>query len=183
MSAQASAAPPATAKTVAEAQPAQKILTVADVLGSNSEWKIQGPWATRLSGSGSGLSVRVLRLAAIGHAQVNGALQQASLFVTCQGNKTELYVNFGLPLDVDSNKVDMEYQIDDGAVAKETWNASVDQKGAFAPKPIVLLRAMLNANKIIFRTGYQNREVMGTIFFLDDLAEALKPVQSACNWK
>jgi hypothetical protein len=178
----ANATAPAPA-AVAPAAP-QKILTVADILGSNSEWKVEGPWATRLAGTGSGLSVRILRLAAVNHAEINGVPQQASLFVSCQGNKTEMYVTFALPLAVNSNKVDMEYQIDNGEVVKEVWNASVDAKGAFSPKAIPTLRKMVNGQRIIFRVGYQNREnVIETFFELDGLAAALKPIQSACSWK
>jgi hypothetical protein len=177
------AAPNATAPPASE--PPKKLLTVADILGSNSEWKVQGPWATRLAGTGDGLSVRLLRLAAVNHAEINGVPQQASLFIGCQNDKTEMYVTFALPLAVNSNQVEVQYQLDDdGELVKENWNASTDQKGVFTPKPIPLLRKMVKANRILLRVGYHNREsVIETVFFLDGLTEALKPIQSACAWK
>jgi hypothetical protein len=177
---------PTLAQPIVETAPAnaKKVLTVADILGSNSEWKVQGPWASRIAGEGEGLSARLLRLAAVNHAEINGVPQQASLFIACQGNKTEMYVTFALPLAVIANLLDMEYQIDDEPVVKETWNAAVDQKGAFSPRPIPLLRKMARANRILFRVNYQNRaNVIETFFELDGLAEAIKPVQSACGWK
>jgi predicted Zn finger-like uncharacterized protein len=164
--------------------PITKVRTVAEILASNPEWKIQGPWATRLSGTGSGLSVRLLRMAAVNHAEINRVPQQASLFVNCQSNKTEMYVTFGLPLGVNANKVEVEYQINEGTIVKETWNSSADQKGIFSPKPIPLLRELVQARKIGFRVPFQNpAQSIETFFELDGLTEAIKPIQSACNWK
>jgi type VI secretion system protein VasI len=96
-----------------------------------------------------------------------------------------MVVMFSLPLAVNpNNKVDVEYQINEGDLVKEVWNSIPDQRGIFSPRPIPLLRDMIKARKIGFRVDYQSREhKIETFFELDGLTEAIKPIQSACNWK
>jgi type VI secretion system protein VasI len=182
-----SSPPPAAPTTESSPQPPAappRILTVADILGNSSEWRVQGPWATRLAGAGDGLSVKIFRLAAVNHAEINGIPQQASLFVSCQGNKTEMYVTFSVPLAVTANKVEVQYRLDNEEPVKEVWNASTDQTGVFSPKPIPLLRKMSQSSRIYISVGFENRQsIINTYFDLDQLSEALNPIQSACNWR
>jgi hypothetical protein len=180
-------APPQAAPAAApEAPPApavQAVKTAADVVGQNSEWKVQGNWASRMSGSGSGLAVQVMRLASVHHAEIDGVPQQASLFVSCEADKTAMLVAFGLPLEVNSGKVRVEYTIDGRNPVTEEWAATPEKRGIFVPKPIPLLRNMAGAQVITFRVPYQDGKPIGTIFHLDGLSGALRPVQNACNWK
>ncbi|MDR2142489.1 MAG: type VI secretion system-associated protein TagO [Deltaproteobacteria bacterium] len=178
------APPQPSGPTAQKPPPPWRLHTVRDILSPSSGWKINGSWAINESGSGESKVIHLMRLASVVHAEISGEPQQASLFISCQKDKTDLLVSFALPLAVDGNKVEMQYQIDNEEPVRETWLATPAQSGAIAAKPIPMLRKMAQAKVINFKVGYERRpDIMETSFQLDGLNEAIKPIQTGCNWK
>lgn len=104
-----------------------------------------------------------------------------SLFIRCSENKTNVFLNWGLYLGLDSTR--MLTRFDSENATTETWSISTDNKAVFVRgSDITFAKKMMSHDKLLTQiTPYGESPVMAT-FPIAGLSEAIKPLRQACNW-
>lgn len=104
-----------------------------------------------------------------------------SLFIRCSENKTNVFLDWGLYLGLDSTPMLTRFDSDNATT--ETWSISTDNKAVFVRRgDITFAKKMMNHNKLLTQiTPYGESPVMAT-FPISGLSEAIKPLRQACGW-
>lgn len=104
-----------------------------------------------------------------------------SLFIRCAENTTNVFVNWGLYLGLDSTR--MLTRFDDAKATTNKWSISTDNKTVFVRgSDIAFTKKMMNYNKLLVQiTPYGESPVMAT-FNIRGLSGAIKPLREACHW-
>lgn len=104
-----------------------------------------------------------------------------SPFIRCSENQTNVFLNWGLYLGLDSTQ--MLTRFDSEEATTETWSISTDNKAVFVRgSDIGFAKKMMGYEKLLAQiTPYGESPVMAT-FPIAGLSEAIKPLRQACNW-
>lgn len=115
---------------------------------------------------------------------------EAIAFVArCQSGKTEAYINWNDFLGDDSSSVyetwkTVTVRIGSEKAQTQRWDVSSDSKATFAPGGgSNLLKSMARADTFLAQTTPYNENPVTVTFDTRGLANALKPLAQACNWK
>jgi type VI secretion system protein VasI len=104
-----------------------------------------------------------------------------SLFVRCAEKRTNVFLNWGLYLGLDSTR--MLTRFDETPATTNTWSISTDNKAVFVRgSDIAFAKKMMNHDKLLIQISpYGESPVMAT-FNISGLSEAIKPLREACSW-
>jgi len=102
------------------------------------------------------------------------------LFIKCQDNKTEMFVNWSQYIGTAARVVT---RLDDTISPERGWEISSDGKATFFPtSPINTIKNMLDAERYVVRARTMRGYEYTAVFELEGLKEAVKPVREYCNW-
>ena len=111
-----------------------------------------------------------------------------TLYVRCQDNRTEAYINWGNYLDGNSgdfrdNRHVVTLRIGDGDPFTVRANVSTNNESTFFPSPIPsILKPAASADTLAARTTPYNESPQTAIFNVTGMRAALADLAAACNW-
>ena len=111
-----------------------------------------------------------------------------TLYVRCQDNRTEAYINWGNYLDGNSgdfrdNRHVVTLRIGDGDPFTVRANVSTNNESTFFPSPIPsILKPAASADTLAARTTPYNESPQTAMFNVTGMRAALADLAAACNW-
>lgn len=115
-----------------------------------------------------------------------GDKQHALLVLACREKKTDAYIVFGGHFMSDLNHGTVTYRIDKKPAVKKRMNASNDHRalglwgGANA---IPFIRELIGGDSLYVVATPHSESAVSAQFPIAGLADAVKPLQSACGWE
>lgn len=101
------------------------------------------------------------------------------LVARCKSNTTEFYIGWN---DYLGREADVLTRVGDNKATTKRWGMSTDSKATFHDKPIVFLKEMLTANKLVAQVTPYNESPVTAIFDTSGMQNAIKPLRETCNW-
>jgi hypothetical protein len=106
----------------------------------------------------------------------------AVLILRCKNQTTEAAYSTNVNY-LGYQKVDVEFRINDQSPIKETWNASMNGRAAFAPDAIAFIQSLPdNAKLAIKTTRSTDGKVKEGKFDLGAVSEVRSKIAKACDW-
>lgn len=102
------------------------------------------------------------------------------LFIRCENNKTELFIDWGG--FVKMKRAEMTIRIDKEPAVTTSWSMSTDGQASFAPKPIALIKDMEYKDNLLVRIIPYAENPYTVNFDIKGLDNAIAPVREACGW-
>jgi hypothetical protein len=104
------------------------------------------------------------------------------LILRCKNQTTEAAYSTNVNY-LGYQKVDVEFRINDQSPIKETWNASMNGRAAFAPDAIAFIQSLPdNAKLAIKTTRSTDGKVKEGKFDLGAVSEVRSKIAKACDW-
>lgn len=103
-----------------------------------------------------------------------------ALIIRCKRNTTDAYVTWGEYLGSDNMKV--SYRIDKENPKSVWWNAAVDGRASFIPKPISFIKSLEGKESIYIEAEKYRGDRVSATFDISGIEEVIKPLREACNW-
>ena len=104
------------------------------------------------------------------------------LHLRCSENKTSLFIVWNLYLG--ENSIEVLTRVDQQKAKSRYWNISTDNKAIFAPGRDTKYAKTLARHRTLFvQLTPAGRGPIRATFDVTGLAEAIRPLQEACNWK
>jgi type VI secretion system protein VasI len=104
------------------------------------------------------------------------------LIIRCKSNTTELYIAWNDYLGLDHTEVIS--RIGSNAAQTSNWNISTNNMSSFYPgSPIFYIKELMKAEKLVVQLTPYSESPVTAIFDIRGLSEAIKPLQTTCNWK
>ncbi len=117
-------------------------------------------------------------------ASVSDALYSTWMHVECQNNTTTMHISYANSFFPNHSKV--IYKVNNGPLRNRAARSSASYDSLFITNPIPMLRHMLkggNSGKMIIEYELEYYANEQTTIPLHNFAEAMKPIQKACNWE
>ncbi|QKJ61471.2 MULTISPECIES: type VI secretion system-associated protein TagO [Serratia] len=104
-----------------------------------------------------------------------------SLSIICREKKTELFIDWGTYLGLDSTQV--LTRIDSQQAINRSWQISTDSKATFySGQSIAYIKYLMKSKKMFVKiTPYGENPVQAT-FALEGLSNAIQPLRKSCKW-
>lgn len=113
--------------------------------------------------------------------ELYGKSVRANLYIRCQDNTTDLYITYdGIYLH--SNRLKVEYRLDQEKSVKTTWDVSTDYQGTFARNAIPVIKSMFDKDRMLVRVTPYSKSPMTSKFNISGLRESIEPLRKACKW-
>lgn len=104
-----------------------------------------------------------------------------SLVIRCQNNKTEVYIQWGAYLGLDT--IETITRIDKEKATKKFWSVSTNNKSAFYPSGgIAFIKSLLNKEKLFAQVTPYGENPVKVSFNISGLNEEISPLKTACKW-
>jgi len=113
----------------------------------------------------------------------SGTRVAPTLYLRCQRNRTDVYVGVGMQVRTSAGHSNVRIGFDEAPAEIERWRASTDGEALFAPRPIPLIRRMLDHRTMSFEFVPAGSSDQSTDFDLSGLAEPLDEFRAACHWR
>lgn len=97
----------------------------------------------------------------------------------CQSGNPETFIKWG---DYIGTKAMVVHRVGDEPAATSEWALSTDKQATFYPRSVRLLRAMLDADRLIAQVTPYNENPMTAIFDTSGMDKVIQPLRDACNW-
>jgi len=103
------------------------------------------------------------------------------LSVRCEGNKTEMYINWSSFLGLEG--IPTTYRIDKQKAIRSGWDSSTDHKAAFFPRsPIPTLKKIADSTSFVASVTPYGENPVTAVFDTTGAAEALSDIRKGCKW-
>jgi type VI secretion system protein VasI len=102
------------------------------------------------------------------------------LAIRCKNNTTELWIDWETYVHNEGRSVTT--RIGNKPAAQSYWSVSTDHTATFSPATIPLIKSMLSEQRLVALVTPFSQSPITTVFDITGIAEAMKPVQKACNW-
>ncbi|MEY0031324.1 type VI secretion system-associated protein TagO [Providencia rettgeri] len=104
-----------------------------------------------------------------------------SLVFRCQNNKTEVYIQWGAYLGLDT--IETITRVDKEKATKKFWGVSTNNKSAFYPSgSIAFIKSLLNKEKLFAQVTPYGENPVKVSFNISGLNEEITPLKTACKW-
>ena len=117
-------------------------------------------------------------------ASVSDALYSTWIHVACENNITTMHISHGDYIFPNHSKI--TYKVNSSPLRNRTARSSASYDSLFITNPIPMLRHMMeggNSGKMIIEYELEYYSNEQTTIPLHNFAEAMKPIQKACNWE
>jgi type VI secretion system protein VasI len=101
------------------------------------------------------------------------------LYIRCQSNKTDLFVQWG---DYLGSDVFVTSRVGKQKSVTNEWNISTNSKSAFVPNPIPFIKNMMKSNKFVAQVTPYNENPVTATFYTTKLETVIKPLRNECHW-
>lgn len=102
------------------------------------------------------------------------------LVLRCQSNETELYITWDNYL---GQRTDVLTRVGSSQPVSERWHMSSNSQASFSPRPIPLIKELIDDNmRLVAQTTPYNESPVTAIFNTYGIAEAIKPLRETCGW-
>jgi type VI secretion system protein VasI len=81
-----------------------------------------------------------------------------------------------------ASEATVRLRLDEDPATKVLASESTDHQALFFRDPIPFIRSLLKHQELLFGFTPFNSPAVETVFFLDGLSEAIKPLREACRW-
>ena len=105
----------------------------------------------------------------------------ARLFVRCQDNTTEAYINWKTFLGSDGIRVTS--RIDKNPAKTSTWDISTDHKASFMPNAAATLKNFIGATSFVANLTPYSESPITAVFDITGAESALEDISKGCGWK
>lgn len=115
-----------------------------------------------------------------------GRKAEATLVITCREKKTLAYIVFGGHFMSDHSNGTVTYRIDKRPAVKKRMQNSNDHQALGlwdAGEAIPFIRELVGGTSLYVQATPHSESAVSAEFPISGLAEAIKPLQEACNWK
>lgn len=152
-----------------------------EIEASASQYK--GQWQTNIERSKVDDSTNVTLILEADSPFISDMRQTITptLYVRCEENKTQVFVDWDVFLGVDS--IPVLYRFDTDNAKRSEWSVSTDYKAAFVSEPINFIHKLMNSEKLLVQVIPHSSNEITTEFFVEGLRGAIKPLQEACGWQ
>ena len=102
------------------------------------------------------------------------------LFLRCQSNKTELYINWE---DYLGSEASVTTRVGSGTAETGKWNLSTDSQATFYPDShITFIKQLLETDRFVAQVTPYNESPVTAVFDLTGITEVIKPLRETCGW-
>jgi type VI secretion system protein VasI len=105
---------------------------------------------------------------------------KVTMYMRCQSDTTNMYINWGDFLGTDSIQVTTRIGSNDSATS--SWRISTSNQSTFKSKPIEFIKSMLGTSKFVAQTTPYGENPVTAIFDIAGLDNAIKPLRETCGW-
>ena len=114
-------------------------------------------------------------------ADSDSGVETAALIARCRSNTTAACIAWGEFVGMDDSFVTVRTT---GDAYSEFWGVSTDYDTTFAPRPIPLLREVVEADRVVVQAKPYGETPRTLIWELDadDTRQAIEQLAEACNW-
>lgn len=110
----------------------------------------------------------------------NFASSKPILFIRCENNKTELFIDWGG--FVKMRRAEITTRTDKEPAVTVNWSMSTDGQASFAPKPITLIKELAHKDSLLAQIIPYAESPYTVTFDIKGLDNAIAPVREACGW-
>ena len=119
--------------------------------------------------------------------EIQGWLKSSNqtLVLRCQEQKTELYVDVGVPASVENIRQThtVRVRFDEGKPTRQLWSESTDREALFAKRPISLAKRIAKSERMLFEfIPFQAGRAI-VEFDVSGGEEHIGEVAQTCGWK
>lgn len=147
-----------------------------------------GFWQVTETVSGFGERQINLRLESSNRIQSDKAsLRHVYLVISCKPGKTDVFIDWKLPVvptqrytSAESNKVTVNYRVNDRDIVAEIWDLSADKYAFFSPDGVDFVRKIMNQKKIMFEVTNSLGKSEALDFDITGVEEAAQEIIKAC---
>lgn len=140
----------------------------------------KGKWITKTNTDP--LTDKSVFLALLGAESGKGTYGDAvSLFVRCQNNTTEAYINWNSFLGSDG--IQVTSRIDKNPAKTSTWDISTDHKASFMPSATATLKSFIGATSFVANLTPYSESPVTAVFDITGAESALEDISKGCGWK
>jgi type VI secretion system protein VasI len=114
-----------------------------------------------------------------------GKIEFPVMVLRCREHKTEAYIRTNMVPNVEyghASEATVRLRLDEDPATKVLASESTDHQALFFRDPIPFVRSILKHQELLFGFTPFNSPAVETVFFLDGLSEAIKPLREACHW-
>lgn len=129
-----------------------------------------------------GTPTRVFALSAEHEIQGWLKTQTPMLFIRCKERKIDLYINLGMPANVEyGGGHTVRIRLDDKAPERQNWSQSTDNEALFAPRALDLARRIAAADRMRFEFVPFNASPQTVEFNVRGLKDRLTSLEAVCS--
>ena len=109
-----------------------------------------------------------------------GRQQRVILAMRCREGRSELFLNWGEYLGIDSARVIT--RVDSAEARTEDWNIGSNNETTFHRNAVAHMRELMPANTVLYQVTPFGEDPRRVTFDLAGLSEAIGPLREACGW-
>lgn len=102
-----------------------------------------------------------------------------AVIARCKSNETDVFINWN---DYLGREAIVLTRVGTDPASTARWLMSSDNKATFHPKPIVFLKDLLQATKLVAQVTPYNESPVTAVFDTSGLQAAIEPLRETCNW-